>query len=658
MTKPPEREGLKDGGSEAFAPGASCPRVAVDTRSRSGRLQRPIDAIARAAVAVGDGVTELERFKLSMRKYAPVQRGRAGLPWAGEWYAARFDAVVPGRFVYEAEADAIFLEYDGLNGQPGYRERHADVLFVEQPSVQATPPRQPDTTLSGFPIRPILQQLPRTVETLCPECSALILGRYFVKDDAVWIEKTCPEHGYYRDKINSDVALYLKSTAAGYEDERGVERPQITGASHCPSDCGLCNQHHSTACLAQIDLTNRCNLACPVCFASANQAGYVSQPSYEMVLEMLRSLRNQHPTPATAVQFTGGEPTLHPDFHRVCRAANELGFSHVQIATNGLTHAKLEFAERSVEAGLHTLYLQFDGLDDELYEQVRGRRLLEQKLQAIENCRRVGLKICLVPTIIKGVNDQQVAEIFRFACRNADVISGISYQPVSFSGRIDRSELERRRYTLGDLAHDIAAASGAEVMRDFFPLNHVVPLSRIMQTLDGKPKIRPSCHSDCAFGSYFFVTPEHEAIPIPKLFDTARLFKGFNELAARIEARRPGGRANWRDKLGILRTFFGSYRWTARDYRVTPFTFVKALKGMTDKAHGRGQRGEGNYRTLMAAGMHFMDRYNFDTERIRRCVILYSTVDGVYPFCTINCGPTYRPYIEKMYAKPLKVGGR
>jgi uncharacterized radical SAM superfamily Fe-S cluster-containing enzyme len=690
-------EGSQVPGPTHGQPG-SCPwhrAVAGAAVQHSGALHRPLDQIRRPAVDADDALTELERYKLSLRRYAPVQKGRAGLPWKGQWQCPGCGRTVPGQLVYDPGDDSIYLEAV-CPGCGAWRERHHDVLFVEHPrgvprAASGLPVRslrpamgsreaahatkrvgpgrtkitsyrvgqrsslsyQPQTTHAGCPIRPIVTELPKTVETLCPECSCLILGRYFVRDGVVWMEKTCPEHGYFRDKIHTDVELYLRATRAGFQDERGVYRPQVLGARHCPTDCGLCNQHHSTSCLAQIDLTSRCNLTCPVCFASANQAGYVAEPPYEMVVEMLRALREQQPYPATAIQFTGGEPTLHPDFFRILRTTRQMGFSHIQIATNGLLIADPEFAERAAEAGLHTLYLQFDGVDDRQYGKLRGRPLLETKLQAIENCRRNDLKVCLVPTIVKTVNDDQVAAIFRFAVENADVISAISYQPVSFTGRISHRQLEQQRYTLGDLARDLAACSGADLHRDFYPLSFMTPLARIMQTLDGKPKIRPSCHSDCAFGTYFFITPDRQAIPIPKLFNLVKLMTGFNDLAARIERQRPGGLANWKDKLDIVLTFLRSYRWRERDFRVTPFTFIHTLRGMTNKAAGRGQAGEETYRTLMAAGMHFMDRYNYDTERVRRCVILYSTPDGMYPFCTINGGPTYRPYLERMIARPL-----
>ncbi|MFQ5806583.1 MAG: radical SAM protein, partial [Phycisphaerae bacterium] len=331
---------------------------------RSGLLHRPIHEIKRRAVTPGDARTELEAYKLSLRKYSPVQKGVAALPWKGRWHCVACDEVVPGQLAYDADEDAIYLESYCPRCGPA-RERHYDVLFVRnKPGAEA--PRQPQRTHKGSAIRPIVQDLPKTVETLCPECRCNILGRYYVKDNIVWIEKTCPAHGYFRDKINTDVTLYLKGSRSGWQDERGVYQPQVEGASACPSDCGLCNQHHSASCLAQIDLTNRCNLRCPVCFANANASGYVAEPDFRMVVEYLQALRNQHPYPATAIQFTGGEPTVHPDFFRIVKKANQMGFSHVQIATNGIKLAEREFAERAAAAGLHTLYLQLDGLDDEI----------------------------------------------------------------------------------------------------------------------------------------------------------------------------------------------------------------------------------------------------------------------------------------------------
>src|ERR1039458_4523598 len=130
-------------------------------------------------------------------------------------------------------------------------------------------------------------------------------------------------------------------------------------------------------------------------------------------------------TPTGLVQFSGGEPTIYPRFFDVLRMARDMGFSHLQVATNGLKFTDLEFAQQAKYAGLHTLYLQFDGVCDDVYRRTRGRSLWEQKLQAIENVRKANLKIVFVPTIVKGLNDHQIGDIIRLALENIECTSGI-----------------------------------------------------------------------------------------------------------------------------------------------------------------------------------------------------------------------------------------
>jgi hypothetical protein len=526
----------------------------------------------------------------------------------------------------------------------GREEAHHDSIWSARQSDFTGSATQ---TFHGSEIKPVHRRLPRTVETLCPECSAVVLGRYFVEDGGVYIEKTCPAHGHFRDCINSDVLLYSKAAWWSFEEHPGQQYPQVVGGETCPSDCGLCNQHLSSPCLAQIDLTNRCNMRCPICFANAGVTGEVCEPDYDQIVRQLQVLRDLKPIPCTAIQFTGGEPTVHPDFLRIVSTAVEMGFSHIQIATNGIRLADPEFARQAHRAGLHTLYLQFDGIGEGAYEHTRNYPgIWEKKLATIENCRATGMKICLVPTVIKGINDQHVGPIFRFAAENADVISAISYQPVSFTGRMTPGELQARRYTLGDLGHDIAEASGASALRDMYPLSIVVPLAQILEALTGKPKIRPSCHPDCAFGSYFLIAPDGRPYAFPQVIDVEGMFCEMNQIARRIRQR---GRATWLDRLRTYRMFKRHFRPEGAPPGLTVKLFIRSLMGLVDKNVGRGDSGTRNYRTLLCAGMHFQDRYNYDVERVKRCVILYSTPAGVFPFCSYNCGPEYRPAVEGDY---------
>jgi uncharacterized radical SAM superfamily Fe-S cluster-containing enzyme len=282
--------------------------------------------------------------------------------------------------------------------------------------------------------------LPKRTKSLCPECKGILDAEIFEQDGKVLMRKTCPKHGEFQDTYWSDAEMYKMAENFAI-DGIGVANPYVTDAKDCPADCGLCNRHFSHTALANLDLTNRCNLKCPVCFANANDAGYVSEPSFEEITFMMETLRAQRPVPVAAIQFSGGEPTIHPNFLRVLSKARELGFSQVQVATNGITSAKRPgFAQQMVDAGLHTVYLQFDGVRSSDYVACRGRDLWDMKLKAIEEYRKVRpnpLATVLVPTILNTVNDDQVGPILEFAIRNRDVIRGVNYQPAAFTGRIE-----------------------------------------------------------------------------------------------------------------------------------------------------------------------------------------------------------------------------
>ncbi len=512
---------------------------------------------------------------------------------------------------------------------------------------------QPETTYAGSRIEPLQKGLPRTTRSLCPECTQLIDARIFEEAGKVVMEKRCPAHGEFRDIVYSDARLYLKMEEWSFGDNRGLENPAVTTASKCPDDCGLCNLHTSHTGLANVDLTNRCNLTCPVCFANANVAGYLYEPDFETVRKMLQALRDQRPVAGRIVQFSGGEPTLHPRFLDILRLAKELGFSHTQAATNGLKFTDLEFAEQCKEAGLHTLYLQFDGISDDIYRRTRGERLWDKKLQCIENVKKAGLKIVYVPTIVKGVNDHAIGDIIRLALEYIECSSGISFQPVAFTGRISRHELESKRFTLSDFAHAVQQQTGiCDPYQDWFPLSCVTPFSKLLSALRGEGTTTLSCHPHCSLGTYLFVDRNRHAVPVTQFVDVGPMLQEMDMLARKAGKRR----IQFFTKLSAwnsLRKFFHEEK---APEGLTFSKFLQTLQGFTDKRVGRGEseRQGFTYRTLMVAGMHFMDSYNYDVERVKRCVIHYAAPNGlIYPFCTYNSGPVFRERIEREFSVPL-----
>jgi uncharacterized radical SAM superfamily Fe-S cluster-containing enzyme len=405
--------------------------------------------------------------------------------------------------------------------------------------------------------------------------------------------------------------------------------------------------------LSNVDLTNRCNLTCPVCFANANTAGYLYEPSFEQVRGMLKTLREQRPVPNRVVQFSGGEPTIYPRFHDVLRMATEMGFTHIQCATNGIEFSDLEFAQKCKEAGLHTLYLQFDGVTDEVYLRTRGQRLLEKKLACIENCRKVDLKIIFVPTIVKGVNDHQIGDMIRLAIDNIDCVSGFSFQPVCFTGRINRRELESKRFTQSDLAHAVADQTGlTDKYEDWFPLSCVSPFSKLLTKLQTYERPNLTSHPHCAMGTYLYVHPDtKKAIPITRFFDMPAMLRDVDRLARQVG----GARFKMFTRISAWHKLRKHFRPQFAPPGLTFERFLQTLQGLTDHDYGRG-RGAGTftYETLLVAGMHFMDSYNYDFARVKRCVIHYAAPNGlVYPFCIYNSGPCLREKIERQFSVPL-----
>ncbi|HUU07173.1 MAG TPA: radical SAM protein [Thermoplasmata archaeon] len=494
--------------------------------------------------------------------------------------------------------------------------------------------------------------LPKTTESLCPECLAVIKATLKEKDGKVVMEKTCPEHGSFSDVVWSDAEMYLR-VESWAKDGIGVENPAIKDAKQCPFDCGLCDLHLSHTGLANVDLTNRCNLKCPICFANANAAGYVFEPDFDTVMKMLKLVRDERPVPCPAVQFSGGEPTVHPRFIDIIAAAKDMGFAQVQAATNGIKFAQsVEFCRKASDAGLNTLYLQFDGLRPEIYVRARGRDLLDTKKKVVENFRKVEhhSSIVLVPTIVRGVNDDQVWPILRYALQNMDVIRGVNFQPVAFTGRCSSEELEKGRYTLPDLARDMEVQSGGKIkMTDWYPVPTVSAVSELWQALYGDRKVTLTTHVHCGIATYMFVKGPDNIVPVTRFVDVEPLFHEMSELAKETENKKIKA-------LSKLKAFSLLKKYLRKDELpdgLSSTQFLKSLEGVLSE-ETKSELSNFSWQMMYVGAMHFMDSYNYDIERVKRCMIHYTTPDGrIIPFCAYNSGPVYRTEVEKKFSIPL-----
>ena len=481
----------------------------------------------------------------------------------------------------------------------------------------------------------------RKTQSLCPVCLKVLDAEVYVDDNnIVRIRRTCPEHGYFDETYTfSDYELYKWAEKYAH-DGKGIENPITKEDKGCPFDCGICPNHKSHTVLAIIDVTNRCNMRCPVCFANAAAAGYVYEPTLEQIREMLKTLRSIKPVPPPAIQFSGGEPTVRDDLPEIVRMAKEVGFKHVEVNTNGLVLAEdLDYYKKLLDAGMSTIYLQFDGVTDDIYIKLRGVPLLEKKMKVIENARKLGHEsIVLVVTLSKGVNDHQIGHIIKFAMENSDVIRCVNVQPISFSGRATKLEREQMRINTSDFMKLVEEQTNGLITRwDFRPVPSVVPVARGIGALKDKKYVEFTTSPFCGVATFIVKTGKGEWVPITKLADVDKFFNAMEKIC---EDASKGKKAR-------------AYMRAIAALRYVKFGLLKDLiwpviKEGSYKALGRFMRN-----VVMIGCMHFMDVWNFDLQRVQRCVIHYALPDGtVRPFCTHNS--IHREEIEKRFSIPLQ----
>ncbi|KXB09618.1 hypothetical protein AKJ35_00470 [candidate division MSBL1 archaeon SCGC-AAA833F18] len=471
----------------------------------------------------------------------------------------------------------------------------------------------------------------RTTTSVCPECLKVIPATIYEEDDKVWIKKECEEHGEFKDLYWGSYEFYKRAKEYAF-DGRGVENPNVKKENPaCPQDCGLCRLHKSHTALANIVVTNRCDLSCFYCFFYAKKAGYVYEPTIDQIDEMVKLLRAEKPIPCNAVQITGGEPGLRDDITEIIELIHSHGIDHVQLNTNAIRLANDGgFAEEAKDAGVNTVYMSFDGVSKDT--NIKNHW---EAPQAIENCREAGLGIVLVPTVINNFNDHEVGDILKYGFKNIDVIRGVNFQPVSLVGRMPREKREEQRITIPDVLKRIEDQTDGQIqMNDFFQVPTAMIISRFVEAVTGEPMYDLSSHFACGVATYVFQDDDGNLIPITRFVDVEGLLEYLKEKTEEIEK----GKSRVLAGVKILAKISD---FIDKDKEPEGLNLSKLLFKALVK-HDYDALGRFHERSLFIGMMHFMDLYNYDIERVKRCCIHYAMTDGrIVPFCAFNVIPEW-----------------
>lgn len=440
-------------------------------------------------------------------------------------------------------------------------------------------------------------------ESVCPVCLKKIPAERVKQGDKFYMEKTCPEHGSFKTLIwNGEPAMesWIRDKIPAYPKE-----PASKTLKGCPYDCGLCSSHRQHTCTALIEITERCNLKCSFCFASSGENNKAKDLDINTIRSMYESVLKY--SGICNIQISGGEPTLRDDLPDIIKLGHDMGFNFIQLNTNGIRLAEdMDFVKKLKEADLNSIFLQFDGTEDEIYEKLRGRKLLDLKTKAIENCREQDIAVILVPTLVRDINLYNIGSILDYAMERIPAVRGIHFQPASYFGRFKYEPSNLERLTIPEIIRNIEIQTEGKLKTDNFTA--------------------PCCENSlCSFHGNFIYKGKGQFMPVSA-----------NKKSCCSEVPRAD--------LGAEKSkSFTARSWSAAKYKGTAIKLSEGKALSWDDIIYSIK----NY-SFSISGMAFQDAWNFDIERVKDCCIHEVTPQGkLIPFCAYNLTDYKGKYIYR-----------
>ena len=446
--------------------------------------------------------------------------------------------------------------------------------------------------------------------SICTTCYRKVEAKIVFQDNCVYMHKRCPHHGFEKVLISTDVEYYKRSRLTLKPGQLPVKfnTPIKYG---CPYDCGLCPDHEQRSCLTLVEITDACNLACPICYAESGPHRQTHR-SMEQVEFMLDCIVRNEKEP-DIVQISGGEPTIHPQFFEILDAAKRRPIKHLMVNTNGIRIAQEpDFAKRLKDylPGFE-LYLQFDSLEEAPLRDLRGADLRRVRLQALENLNKHNISTTLVMTVKKGSNDQELGKIIDFALKQP-CVRGVTFQPIQAAGRLENFDAARDRLTLAEVRQNILSQS------DLFQPEDIIPVP---------------CHPDCLAMGYALKVGS-KTVPLTSMIDPKILLQGEGNTI--VYERDPRLRDH------VFKLFSTSHSPESATASLKQLLCCLPLVQVPDS-----MTYDKVFRVLL---IQFMDAQNFDVRSVKKSCIHIVHPDGrIIPFDTFNL--FYRDDKEQLLQK-------
>ena len=448
----------------------------------------------------------------------------------------------------------------------------------------------------------------------CGQCLSLVPARIETDGKDVYLRKVCRAHGESNARIHGKPEDYL----AAHRYVKPALRPDRfhgDSTAACPDGCGFCERHEQHLCMPIVEITSRCDLACPVCINSsgAEGGGEMSLVEFRQVLDRVLAAERQ----IDVLNISGGEPLCHPGLLDIVdEALSRKGVIRVSVSTNGLRLLETPRLLADLHARKVVISLQHDGFTEVPYRVFRGRPLMEQKRSILSMLKEMGVTTSLTMTVAGGVNDDQIRSMLDILVSEPYIVS-LMIQPLAFTGRGSALSGKAQRLTIPDILRLIGEAGHPSVRKEDF-----VPL--------------PCSHPLCFSLAFYLALEDGKAVSVNRLADAGTVMDSLsNRVVFGLDSREHERLKSmiydlWSGPAGVVpesKAVLQTLRDILRELSKDPccgfdprYTFAVAE------------------RRVKSIFIHaFQDADTFDLARVRRCCQGYPQADGrLLPACVRN----------------------